>query len=372
MSSKPAPKLGELVIVVIAAKNLVNREAIGKADPFATFRIGSHAKRTKTVKRGGQNPEWDEEIRFQLLDEPSNKKMKIQVYNEDKREHELLGETMIELNEVLTKGEWDGKEVGEICLEMTLYRPEPPPGAAQGIINSSHPQRPPANAVPVTAPHQQQPYNNLTHTPSLSAHQSPNLTTAYPQQQQLNSQYPPPHSTSPNPAPAAVNYSPQNNVYPPVNNSTYHPPPVHQTSGTFYSPAIQSRPLPQHQATLPLQPPVTSGYPPASGVSGYPQVSSPPVQSSPLPLNSPPPVNPGVPLSFPVPVAPHSINGGYPPSNAYPPNNQYNYGFPPNNIYQNQQAYPPTNVYPPPAQAGSQPYPPPQFGQAYPPYPPST
>ncbi|CAG8448257.1 6088_t:CDS:2 [Ambispora leptoticha] len=370
MSSKPAPKIyGELVIVVLKAKNLVNREAIGKADPFATFRIGSNAKRTKTDKRGGQHPEWDEEIRFQLTDEPSNKKMKIQVYNEDKREHDLIGETVIELNKVLTEGEWD--EAGEIFLEITFYRAGKPPSDAnpQEIKNQintpSHP--------PVTNPHQQPPYNNLTHTSSLSAHTSPNIATAYPQQP-VSSQYPPPLSTSPNSAPAAINYQPQNNVYPPVNNSTYPHPPVQQMSGTFYSPAIQSRPPPQHQATLPLQPPATSGYPPASGISGYPPINSPPIQSSPLPmssplplLNSPPPVNASVPMAFPVPVATPSGGGGY-PSNVYPPINQYNSGYPNNNVYPNQQAYPPTNVYPPPAQAGTQPYPPPQFGQAYPPY----
>ncbi len=34
--------------------------------------------------------------------------MKIQVLNEDKREHVLIGDCFIDLTTVLDKGEWDG------------------------------------------------------------------------------------------------------------------------------------------------------------------------------------------------------------------------------------------------------------------------
>ncbi|CAG8837277.1 7984_t:CDS:2, partial [Racocetra persica] len=119
----------ELVVVAIKARNLSARDVIGKGDPFTTFRIGDMAKRTKTDKRGGQHPVWDEEIRFQLMDEPRHKVMKIQIYNEDKREHILVGDEVIKLDEVLKTGEWDAwheikyrnKYAGEIYLEMTFY-----------------------------------------------------------------------------------------------------------------------------------------------------------------------------------------------------------------------------------------------------------
>ncbi|RIB07843.1 hypothetical protein C2G38_1983658 [Gigaspora rosea] len=87
------------------------------------------AKRTKTDKRGGQHPEWDEELRFQITDDPRHKIMKVQVYNEDKREHVLVGDEIIKLDEVLKSGEWDAwheikfrnKYAGEVFLEMTFY-----------------------------------------------------------------------------------------------------------------------------------------------------------------------------------------------------------------------------------------------------------
>ena len=94
-------------------------------------------RRTRAIKRGGQHPEWDEEVRFSLLEDsederdkaangdgtppplpPKNAKeprkikggtsMKIQCFADDPREPDLIGETTVDLTEVLTKGETDG------------------------------------------------------------------------------------------------------------------------------------------------------------------------------------------------------------------------------------------------------------------------
>ena len=56
-----------------------------------------------------QHPEWDDEVRFQLLDDSTHKTLKVQVYDEDKREHDLIGETAIDLNKVINDGECDGE-----------------------------------------------------------------------------------------------------------------------------------------------------------------------------------------------------------------------------------------------------------------------
>ena len=79
---------------------------IGKGDPFVAFHIDGESKRIKAEKRGGQHPQWDEEVRFNLMKKTS-KKLKIQVFNEDKREHILIGDATIDLSEVLDKTEWD-------------------------------------------------------------------------------------------------------------------------------------------------------------------------------------------------------------------------------------------------------------------------
>jgi hypothetical protein len=46
-------------------------------------------------------------VRF-ALSKSTSKKMKLQVFNEDKREHILIGDTTVDLAEVLEKSEWDG------------------------------------------------------------------------------------------------------------------------------------------------------------------------------------------------------------------------------------------------------------------------
>ncbi|KAF7981613.1 hypothetical protein HWV62_32684 [Athelia sp. TMB] len=162
MSYNPA-EIGTLIAVILKAKNLPNKRHIGKQDPYCAVSLNGEKRRTKAVKRGGQHPEWDEEVRFQLLEEeedvskqvaageappplpPKNGKgprnikggnsMKIQCFADDPREPELIGETMVDLTEALTKGETDewftlmhkDKYCGEVYLELTFWSNEAPP-----------------------------------------------------------------------------------------------------------------------------------------------------------------------------------------------------------------------------------------------------
>ena len=99
-------------------------------------------RRTKAIKRGGQHPEWDEEIRFELFEDidelphvpgadppppppKSNGKgppkvqggkfLALACYADDPREPDLIGETKVDLTEVLTKGETDGTSARYGC-----------------------------------------------------------------------------------------------------------------------------------------------------------------------------------------------------------------------------------------------------------------
>ena len=58
--------LGTLVCIVLRAKNLPNKARIGKQNPYCTIQYGLHKKRTATIERGGQQPEWDAEFRFEV------------------------------------------------------------------------------------------------------------------------------------------------------------------------------------------------------------------------------------------------------------------------------------------------------------------
>ncbi|KII95371.1 hypothetical protein PLICRDRAFT_170031 [Plicaturopsis crispa FD-325 SS-3] len=166
MSSTPV-EIGTLIAVILKAKNLPNKRHIGKQDPYCAVSLNGEKRRTKAIKRGGQHPEWDEEVRFTLFEDtedelartatgddtpppppPKNGKgakglrkikggkvMKVSCFADDPREPDLIGETMVDLTEVLTKGETDewftlmnkDKYCGEVYLELTFWSNEAPP-----------------------------------------------------------------------------------------------------------------------------------------------------------------------------------------------------------------------------------------------------
>ncbi|KAF7331934.1 Ingression protein fic1 [Mycena kentingensis (nom. inval.)] len=155
-----ARQIGTLVVVVLKANHLPNKRNIGKQNPYCVVSIDGEKQRTKVVKRGGQHPEWDEEIRFTMFEEdpelgvtgpngeppplpPKDGKrrikggsiMKLSCFADDPREPDLIGQTDVDLTEVLTRGETDewftlsnkDKFAGKVYLELTFWSNEPPP-----------------------------------------------------------------------------------------------------------------------------------------------------------------------------------------------------------------------------------------------------
>ncbi|EIM88209.1 uncharacterized protein STEHIDRAFT_146275 [Stereum hirsutum FP-91666 SS1] len=158
-------EIGTLIAVILKARNLPNKRHIGKQAPYCTVVHNGETRRTKAIKRGGQHPEWDEEIRFNIYEDdedevaraaiavgleppappPKNgkgpkkikggKNLALACYADDPREPELIGEALVDLTEVLTKGETDewftllhkDKYCGEVYLELTFWSNERPP-----------------------------------------------------------------------------------------------------------------------------------------------------------------------------------------------------------------------------------------------------
>ncbi|KNG50996.1 c2 domain-containing protein [Stemphylium lycopersici] len=128
------PVIGTLVVIMDRARNLPNKRTMGKQDPYCAARLGKEAKKTKTDKRGGQTPKWDQELRFTVHDSPDYNRLKVSVFNDDKKT-ELIGEAYANLHSVITPGggqsdEWlglncKGKYAGEIRMEITYYDTRP-------------------------------------------------------------------------------------------------------------------------------------------------------------------------------------------------------------------------------------------------------
>ncbi|KAG8731167.1 hypothetical protein FRC11_004825 [Ceratobasidium sp. 423] len=140
-------------------KNLPNKRHIGKQDPYCRMTFNQETRRTKAVKRGGQHPEWDEEVRFSIYEDAEDelertaggdktpppkdrfrnikggKSMRVCCYADDPREPDMIGEAQVDLTEALTKGEVDewftlqnkDKYAGEVYLEMTFWSNAKPP-----------------------------------------------------------------------------------------------------------------------------------------------------------------------------------------------------------------------------------------------------
>ncbi|KAL1953918.1 hypothetical protein VTO42DRAFT_2040 [Malbranchea cinnamomea] len=132
--SVDGPEIGTLVVVVDRAKNLPNRKTMGKQNPYCAARLGKEAKKTGTDIRGGQTPKWDQELRFTVHESPDYYRLKVSVFNDDKKT-DLIGETWIDLKNVVMPGggqndqwynlQFKGKYAGEIRMEMTYYDTRP-------------------------------------------------------------------------------------------------------------------------------------------------------------------------------------------------------------------------------------------------------
>ncbi|XPS72622.1 hypothetical protein M3J07_004773 [Ascochyta lentis] len=152
------PVIGTLVAIIDRARNLPNKRTMGKQDPYCAARLGKEAKKTHTDKRGGQTPKWDQELRFTVHDSPDYHRIKVSVFNDD-RKTELIGDTFIALHTVITPGggqsdgwhtlDCKGKYAGEIRIEFTYYdtRPKADKPAAEKKRETSHPDAAQSPAV---------------------------------------------------------------------------------------------------------------------------------------------------------------------------------------------------------------------------------
>lgn len=130
-------QVGTLEVKLIEAKDLTNKDIIGKSDPFAELFIRPLRDRTKTSKTIGNqtNPIWNEHFEF-AVEDVSTQNLTVRIYDDEGiQAAELIGCARLPLKEVeagKVKDVWlklvkdlevqrDQKNRGQVHLEILYY-----------------------------------------------------------------------------------------------------------------------------------------------------------------------------------------------------------------------------------------------------------
>lgn len=102
-------ELGTLVVVVLKARNLPDKHFF-KQDVYAQVTIQGTTKKTQLVIKGGQHPEWDEELRFPVRELSTKDAMIMEVscWSKEPRTNDIVGKGELDITETLRTGEFDG------------------------------------------------------------------------------------------------------------------------------------------------------------------------------------------------------------------------------------------------------------------------
>jgi len=126
----PPDNLGNLVVKIAKCTGLDDADYAGTTDPYCYLQIdGSEAQQT-SKKEGTINPEWDEELTFENIQNPLSKTLKITIYDDDTwSRDDKIGQCEVDLAELMANEEktfelgvdfWLFGLVKQATLEFTL------------------------------------------------------------------------------------------------------------------------------------------------------------------------------------------------------------------------------------------------------------
>merc|ERR1711962_1763087 len=95
-------KKDQLVFTLHSAKNLVNKDKLGKSDPYAVINFGSQTQRTKTINNN-LNPTWQHQVIFEI-DEKSPSNINIDLFDDDYGKDQPIGKTSLSVEDIKKKG----------------------------------------------------------------------------------------------------------------------------------------------------------------------------------------------------------------------------------------------------------------------------
>ncbi|KAJ7039621.1 hypothetical protein C8F04DRAFT_296637 [Mycena alexandri] len=237
-------ELGTLVIVVLKAKDL-NNISFWKQDVFGQVGLNGETKRTKVDVKGGQNPLWDEEIRFPVMKGTGDKARKLEVscWAKEAKKEENIGQGFVDLTETLKTGEFDDWVVletkgpngtvsrGEVYLEMTFFTNAPAP-VGLSVPKANNLQRRPSKLSPA---------ERMARPPHTSSPAS--LTAGHPHSHQRDPHSQPANGPSPSP-PRGPSRTGRESPLPPVPQqlAPNHPAPNTHTPGRLGAPGLTQVP----------------------------------------------------------------------------------------------------------------------------------
>ena len=103
-------ELGTLVVVVLKARNLLDKHSFYKQDVYTKLKLNGVTKQTGVDVKGGQHPEWDEEIRFSIPIKASDttRTLEVSCWSKEPRADDNVGTGKLDITETLETGEFDG------------------------------------------------------------------------------------------------------------------------------------------------------------------------------------------------------------------------------------------------------------------------
>ena len=86
---------GKLILILHNAKDLENKDWVGKSDPYAVVTLGQTVYKTKTITNN-LNPEFEQKMEFDI-NETSPSSLNIEIFDEDITRDDCLGNTAIDI-----------------------------------------------------------------------------------------------------------------------------------------------------------------------------------------------------------------------------------------------------------------------------------
>ncbi|KXN81325.1 Ingression protein fic1 [Leucoagaricus sp. SymC.cos] len=329
-------ELGTLIIVVLRAKNLIDKHSFYKQDVFAQASLNGTTKKTPVDVKGGQHPVWDSELRFPVMKTISDKTRKLEVscFAKEHRNDDLLGKGTVDISETLKTGEFDdwvsldidGVVRGEVYLEMTYFSSGPAPVVSNSSTTNSSLTVPrgrkltrrPSKLPPSERQHrppQPEPFHSkpaaINHPPSSAGGGRPPVVASHSPSKSRDSALPPLPETQPGQTPLPGILKPGGGSKSQGISPTSGPPPSILRPGNVNTPVPTPR-APDRAHRLSASPPPSSNSRPPRQPSpsyGSSQYSA---SSAPNPyLSVPTPALPAAPVNTPygtavVPVANHT------------------------------------------------------------------